>query len=116
MGFLRMNWKSFRVCSSCLIEIRFSNITRSSKATCVLQDGVLSVKEFQGIIRCLGLHVDLDETVKLASLVSADQTGFSVCFNEYLKFVGLERRRDPDSDTLINMFRFIIISSSLHEL
>lgn len=69
------------------------------------KDGVLSVKEFQSIIRCLGLHVNMEQAADLAASVSLDVTGFSVCFNEYLKFVSIERKKEPDHTTLLDMFQ-----------
>ena len=69
------------------------------------KDGVLSVKEFQGIIRCLGLHVNIDQATDLAATISLDVTGFSVSFNEYLKFVSNERKKEPDSSALLDMFK-----------
>ena len=40
-----------------------------------------------------------------ARTVSADITGNSVSFNEYLKLVSNERKSEPDEDALLNMFR-----------
>ena len=38
--------------------------------------------------------------------MSADITGNSVSFNEYLKLVSNERKSEPDEDALLNMFRW----------
>merc|ERR1712079_52667 len=69
------------------------------------KDGILNLKEFQGIARCLGLHPNYDQAMELAATVSADTSGFSVSFNEYLKLVSNERKADPDEAALLNMFR-----------
>ena len=44
--------------------------------------------------------------MELAATVSADTSGFSVSFNEYLKLVSNERKADPDEAALLNMFRW----------
>jgi len=69
------------------------------------KDGVLSLKEFHGIARRLGLHLNFEQATEIAGTVSADVTGFSVSFNEYLKLVSNERKSDPDECALMNMFK-----------
>ena len=51
--------------------------------------------------------------MELAGTVSLDTSGFSVCFNEYLKIVSNERIKDPDENSLLQMFRFDIVISIL---
>ena len=46
------------------------------------------------------------QAMELAATVSADTSGFSVSFNEYLKLVSNERKGDPDEAALLNMFRW----------
>ncbi|XP_023342314.1 uncharacterized protein LOC111712037 [Eurytemora carolleeae] len=40
----------------------------------------------------------------MAGLVSVDETGFSVSFNEYLRLVSLQRRAEPDEHSLLDVF------------
>ena len=65
------------------------------------RDGILTIKELQMLLRCLGLKPDLDQVLStsrkfklrrsisqakaMASQVSVDLTGFSVSYNEYFR-------------------------------
>ena len=54
----------------------------------------------------------------MASEVSADLTGYSVSFNEYLRLISIKRRAEPDKDMLLEVFRYeklsiIAISNSI---
>lgn len=69
------------------------------------KDGVLNLKEFQVMIRCLGIHLTSEQAQKFVSGVSCDSLHFSVSFNEYLKLVSNERRSDPSEGTLLQMFQ-----------
>jgi len=71
----------------------------------VAQDGILNFKETQKVLRCLGLRVSEDQARALIKKVSVDRYGFSVSFNEYLKLVSLQRRREPDEECLLEIFR-----------
>ena len=46
-----------------------------------------------------------EQASEAAKTVSADSTGHSVSFNEYLKLVSNERKSEPDEDALLNMFK-----------
>lgn len=41
----------------------------------------------------------------LAGEVSADVTGYSISFNEYLKLISIKRRAEPDKEMLLEVFR-----------
>ena len=87
------------------------------------KDGILNFKEIQKVLKCLGLRLNEEQveifylksrvkhsapSVKAKSFirkVSADKYGFSVSFNEYLRLVSLYKRRDPDEECLLDIFR-----------
>jgi len=69
------------------------------------KDGILTIREVQMLLRCLGLKPDLDQAKAMASQVSVDTSGFSVSYNEYLKLISLQRRAEPDEDKLMEVFR-----------
>ena len=87
------------------------------------KDGVLNIREFQAINKCLGLHLKIEKVInnkninsvckicapfqatELAGSVTCDNTGYSVSFNEFLKIVSNERKSQPDEMSLIEMFR-----------
>merc|ERR1711915_53055 len=71
------------------------------------KDGILSVKELQLLLRCLGLQPSLEQASGLASTVSCDMIGFSISFNEYLRLISLQRREDPTEEALLNMFQIL---------
>ena len=69
------------------------------------KDGILNFKESQKVLRCLGLRVSEDQAKILIKKVSADRFGFSVSFNEYLRLVSIQRRREPDEECLLGTSR-----------
>jgi len=69
------------------------------------RDGILTIKELQMLLRCLGLKPDLEKAKNMAGQVSVDVTGYSVSFNEYLQLISIKRRAEPDEDTLMEVFR-----------
>jgi len=69
------------------------------------KDGVLSVRELQLVLRCLGLRPSLEQVSELAATVSCDSVGCSVSFNEYLDLISRHRRAEPDQETLLAMFK-----------
>ena len=72
------------------------------------RDGILTIKELQMLLRCLGLKPDLDQVLStsrkfklrrsisqakaMASQVSVDLTGFSVSYNEYFRYLWRQLR------------------------
>ena len=69
------------------------------------KDGILNLKETQRVLRCLGLRTTDDQTRALALLVSADKSGSSLSFNEYLRLVSMQRRAEPDQHSLTDVFQ-----------
>ena len=69
------------------------------------KDGILSLKETQRVLKCLGLRANDEQTKAIAGLVSCDKTGYSVSFNEYLRLVSMQRRAEPDEQTLMEIFK-----------
>ena len=85
------------------------------------QDGVVSMKEGMGMLRCVGFPVDEpnvsemtlniaeDEVcvqmTALVGLVSVDKTGFSLSFNEFLTLMSVKRREEPKGQNLLSSFR-----------
>ena len=51
-------------------------------------------------------YLNNEQASEAAKTVSADSTGHSVSFNEYLKLVSNERKSEPDEDALLNMFKW----------
>ena len=45
------------------------------------------------------------KAVSLARLVSCDRHGFSISFNEYLQLVSIQRKGEPDEETLLDVFQ-----------
>ena len=41
----------------------------------------------------------------MVGLVSCDTTASSISFNEYLKLVSIQRRQEPDPETLLDVFQ-----------
>jgi len=68
------------------------------------KDGILNIKETQKLLRCLGFRANEDQAKSMAGLVSVDLSGFSVSFNEYLRLVSLQRRAEPDENSLLDVF------------
>ena len=58
------------------------------------------------LLRCLGLKPNLDQTKAMVKRVTCDMTGFSISFNEYLRLISIQRRADPDEDTLLEVFQY----------
>jgi len=69
------------------------------------KDGILTIKETQMLLRCLGLKPTLDQAKAMVSMVTPDITGFSISFNEYLRLISIQRRADPDEETLLEVFQ-----------
>ena len=69
------------------------------------KDGILNLKETQRVLKCLGLRTTEDQTRALSCLVSADTSGNSLSFNEYLRLVSMQRRKDPDEESLTDVFQ-----------
>ena len=69
------------------------------------KDGILNLKETQRVLRCLGLRTTDDQTRSLTLLVSEDKSGSSLSFNEYLRLVSIERRAEPDQQSLTDVFQ-----------
>ena len=69
------------------------------------KDGILNLKETQRVLKCLGIRATDDQTKAIAGLVSCDKTGFSVSFNEYLSLVSMQRRAEPDEESLLDVFQ-----------
>jgi len=69
------------------------------------KDGILTIKETQMLLRCLGLKPNLEQAKAMAARVSCDMAGFSVSFNEYLRMISIQRRADPDEETLLEIFQ-----------
>jgi len=69
------------------------------------KDGILNFKETQKVFKCLGLRLSEDQAKVFVRKVSEDKYGFSVSFNEYLRLVSLYKRREPDEDCLLEIFR-----------
>jgi len=68
------------------------------------KDGILNIKETQKLLRCLGFRANEDQAKGMAGLVSVDELGYSVSFNEYLRLVSLQRRAEPDENSLLDVF------------
>jgi len=68
------------------------------------KDGILTIKETQMLLRCLGLKPNLDQAKVMATMVTCDMTGFSISFNEYLRLISIQRRADPDEESLLEVF------------
>ena len=68
------------------------------------KDGILNFKESQKVLRCLGLRVSEDQAKILIKKVSADRFGYSMSFNEYLRLVSNQRRREPDEACLLGTY------------
>ena len=56
-------------------------------------------------IKKLCLFILFFQATTLAGSVSCDMVRFSVSFNEYLRLVSIQRRADPDEETLLDMFQ-----------
>ena len=69
------------------------------------KDGILNLSETQRVLRCLGLRTTDDQTRALVLLVSVDKSGGSVSFNEYLRLVSMQRRAEPDEQSLTDVFQ-----------
>ena len=69
------------------------------------QDGVVSMKEGQAMLRCLGVATDEENMELMVKSVGVDKTHFSLSFNEYLHLVSLKRREEPGHDLLHSAFR-----------
>jgi len=67
------------------------------------KDGILSFKEYQKLLRCLGYRLNEDQAQTLAKTVSVDKTNCSVSFNEYLKFMSEQKEAEPDRETLVDV-------------
>ena len=68
------------------------------------QDGVVNMKEGQGMLRCLGLATDEVRMKEMVTLVGVDTTHFSLSFNEYLTLVSKKRREEPSDNSLLAAF------------
>jgi len=69
------------------------------------KDGILSLKETQKLLRCLGFRASEDQAKEMVGCVSVDKIGFSCSFNEFLRLVSLQRRAEPSEETLLNVFQ-----------
>jgi Ca2+-binding EF-hand superfamily protein len=86
------------------------------------RDGILHIRETQSLLRCLGLRPSVEEVLSilvrysmgvaiilqakyLVSKVTCDIAGFSISFNEFLKLISIQRKEDPDQETLLNVFQ-----------
>jgi hypothetical protein len=69
------------------------------------KDGILTIKETVMLLRCLGLKPNLDQAKAMAAMVTCDMTGFSISFNEYLRLISIQRRAEPDEESLIEVFQ-----------
>ena len=88
------------------------------------KDGILNIRETQKVLKCLGLRLSeeqveslkfydrmgdiLFQALSLASKVSSDHHGYSVSFNEYLQLVSFQRRKEPDQQDLMQVFRQVL--------
>lgn len=68
------------------------------------KDGILSFKEYEKLLRCLGYRLTEEQARDLASQVSVDKTNHSVSFNEFLKLISLQHEAEPDHETLVEIF------------
>lgn len=74
------------------------------------QDGVLSKKEGQGLLRCLGLAAGEEELAALVlAAAGADTTHHSLSFNEFLTLVSVQRRSEPTSNSLLTAFTWVSV-------
>jgi len=78
------------------------------------KDGIITIKETQMLLRCLGLKPNLEQAKAIAAMVTCDMTGFSVSFNEYLRLISIQRRADPDEETLMEVFQTFDPSNTGH--
>lgn len=69
------------------------------------QDGVVSLKEACGMLRCVGFGHHEEVIRPLVEPVSADTTDASLSFNEFLKLVALKRREAPNENNLLAVFK-----------
>ena len=83
----------------------FANIVCPTQLYDHDKDGILNFKETQKVLRCLGLRVSEDQAKILIKKVSADRFGYSASFNEYLRLVSIQRRREPDEECLLGTYR-----------
>ena len=65
----------------------------------------LVIIELKSIFLLILYYLNNEQASEAAKTVSADSTGHSVSFNEYLKLVSNERKSEPDEDALLNMFK-----------
>jgi len=68
------------------------------------KDGILSFKEYEKLLRCLGYRLNEEPAKMLAASVSVDKTNYSVSFNEFLKLFSIQRDGEPDHETLVDVF------------
>merc|ERR1719431_140362 len=68
------------------------------------QDGVVSMKEAMGMLRCVGFRADEEQIKSFVCCVGVDKTGFSLSFNEFLTLVSTKRREDPCEASLMSAF------------
>merc|ERR1711915_291517 len=69
------------------------------------KDGILNFKGVQKVLKCLGLRLDEEQAKSMVKHVSCDHHGYSLSFNEYLQLVSAQRRREPDEQILMEVFR-----------
>jgi len=69
------------------------------------RDGILNLRETKKLLRCLGLRTNEEQTRDMVALVSCDTTASSISFSEYLRLVSIQRRSQPDTDSLLDVFK-----------
>lgn len=70
------------------------------------------MKEGQGMLRCMGLATDNDTMMEMVSKVGVDNTHYSLSFNEYLNLISMKRREEPNSSSMLTMFKLFDQSNS----
>jgi len=69
------------------------------------RDGILNLRETKKLLRCLGFRTSEEQTRDMVALVSCDTTASSISFSEYLRLVSIQRRAQPDTDSLLDVFQ-----------
>lgn len=69
------------------------------------RDGILNLRETRKLLKCLGFRTSEEQTRSMVALVSCDTTASSVSFNEYLRLISVQRRAEPDEESLLGVFQ-----------
>jgi Ca2+-binding EF-hand superfamily protein len=77
---------------------------------CAAQDGVITLDQVNHAVRATGRVVPAGAVVEMVRLFSSDKKNCSMEFNEFLKMMAAEERRDcrPQKEALVQAFRWVV--------